>query len=238
MPIAGSSTRSSGAATRNAKRLDLERAALQTLLARRTTDFEKTIVTVTSTSGFTLKKVFYSVPSHLIGHRLRVRLHDDRLECFFGATALMTLRRGRPHPNGKQGRLVDYRHVIHALRRKPMALLNLVYREQLFPRRAYQRAFEALLASDSEKQVCRTMVGLLLLAHDRACEAELAEAIDGELDAGRLPDLDTLGRRFAPDPAAIPDITVKLVPLHLYDELGTLRSLGEASLARELGDAA
>ena len=29
---------------------------------------------------------------------------------------------------------------------KPMALLNLVYREQLFPRRAYQRAFEALLA--------------------------------------------------------------------------------------------
>jgi hypothetical protein len=38
-----------------------------------------------------------------------------------------------------------------------MALLNLVYREQLFPRRAYQRAFEALLASDSEKQACRTI---------------------------------------------------------------------------------
>jgi hypothetical protein len=34
----------------------------------------RTIVTVTSTSGFTLKKVFYSVPSRLIGHRLRVRL--------------------------------------------------------------------------------------------------------------------------------------------------------------------
>jgi hypothetical protein len=81
--------------------------------------------------------------------------------------------------------------------------------------RAAQRAFEALLASDSEKQACRTMVGLLALAHDRACEAELVEAIDVELDAGRLPDLDILGRRFAPDPAAIPDITVELVPLHL-----------------------
>jgi hypothetical protein len=34
-------------------------------------------VTVTSTSGFTLKKVFYSVPSRLIGHRLRVRLYDE-----------------------------------------------------------------------------------------------------------------------------------------------------------------
>ena len=208
---------------RNAKRLDLERSAVQSLPARRTTDYEETIVTVTSTSGFILRKVFYSVPSRLIGHRLRVRLYDDRLECFLGSTPLMTLRRGRPHSTGKPGHVVDYRHVIHALRRKPMALLNLVYREQLFPRRAYQRAFEVLLANASEKQACRTMVGLLALAHDCACEAELAEAIDTELDAGRLPDLDELGRRFSPHPAAIPEITVELVPLYLYDELGTVQ---------------
>ena len=41
---------------RNRKRLDLERPALQALPARRTTDYEETIVTVTSTSGFTLEK--------------------------------------------------------------------------------------------------------------------------------------------------------------------------------------
>jgi hypothetical protein len=213
---------------RNRKRLDLERTALQALPAHRTTDYEETIVTVTSTSGFILKKVFYSVPSRLVGHRLRVRLYDDRLECFLGATPLMNLRRGRPHPNGKHGHVVDYRHVIHALRRKPMALLNLVYREQLFPRRAYQRAFEALLADDGEKRACRTIVGLLALAHDRACEAELADAIDIEIDAGRLPNLDTLGRRFGPNPADIPDITVELAPLHLYDELSTVQLVGAA----------
>jgi transposase InsO family protein len=213
---------------RHRKRLDIEGPALQSLPARRTTDYEEAIVSVTSTSGFILRKVFYSVPSRLIGHRLRVRLYDDRLECFLGATPLMTLRRGRPHRSGKHGHIVDYRHVIHALRRKPMALLNLVYREQLFPRRAYQRAFEALLAGDSEKPACRTMVGLLALAHERACEAELAEAIDAELDAGRLPDLNGLARRFAPDPADVPDVTVELVPLHLYDELGTVRAGGAA----------
>jgi hypothetical protein len=205
------------------KRLDLERPALQRLPARRTTDYEETIVTVTSTSGFTLRKVFYSVPSRLIGHRLRVHLYDDRLECFLGTTSLLTLRRGRSHPSGKHGHVINYRHVIHALRRKPMALLNLVYREQLFPRRAYQRAFEVLLANDSEKQACRTMVGLLALAHDRACEAELAAALDGELEAGRLPDLDMLGRRFAANSTAIPNVTVEVVPLHLYDELSTDR---------------
>ena len=84
----------------------------------------------------------------------------------------------------------------------------------------YQRAFEALLTNGTEKRACRSMVELLALAHDRACEAEL--------DAGRLPDLDSLSQRFASDPAAIPDITVELVPLHLYDELGTVQA-GEAA---------
>jgi Mu transposase-like protein len=78
----------SGCWRRNRKRLDLERSALQSLPGRRTTDYEETIVTVTSTSGFILKKIFYSVPSRLIGHRLRVRVHDDRLECFLASTPL------------------------------------------------------------------------------------------------------------------------------------------------------
>jgi hypothetical protein len=84
------------------------------------------------------------------------------------------------------------------------------------------------LATHGEKRACRTMVGLLALAHERTCEAELADIIDAELDAGRLPDLDVLAGRFAPDPAVVPDITVELVPLHLYDELGTVR-LGDAA---------
>ena len=105
-----------------------------------------------------------------------------------------------------------------------MALINLVYRDQLFPRRAYARAFEALLAKESEKQACRTMVGLLALAHDRACEAELAHAINAGLDAGALPDLDRLRDRFKPDGAVIPHVAVELVPLSAYDELAAVRT--------------
>jgi hypothetical protein len=71
-----------------------------------------------------------------------------------------------------------------------MALLNLVYRDQLFPRRAYARAFEALLAKEGEKHTCRVTVGFLALAHERACEAALAEAIEADLDVSELPDLD------------------------------------------------
>ena len=68
------------------------------------------------------------------------------------------------------------------------------------------------------------MVGLLALAHDRACEAELAQAIDADLDAGVLPDLDRLRDRFKPDRTAIPDVAVELVPLAAYDELAAVRA--------------
>lgn len=145
---------------RNAARIDAERAQLRLLPDRRTSDYEETIVTVTSTSSFTLRKVFYTVPSRLIGHRLRVRLHDDRLELFIGGTHLMTLARGRAASNGKHGHVVDYRHVIHSLRRKPMALLGMVYRDQLFPRDAYRRTFDHMIEHLPERIACRTMVEL------------------------------------------------------------------------------
>ncbi len=204
---------------RNAARIDAERANLQPLPDRRTSDYEETIVTVTSTSSFTLRKVFYTVPSRLIGHRLRVRLHDDRLELFIGGTHLMTLPRGRAAGNGKHGHVVDYRHVIHSLRRKPMALIGMVYRDQLFPRDAYRRTFDRLIERLPERVACRTMVELLALAHDRACEAELADILAAELIADRLPDMAALRTRFAPDPAMLPDVVVDLVPLAAYDAL-------------------
>jgi len=117
---------------------------------------------------------------------LRVRLYDDRLEVYLGGTHQMTLPRGRADPCGKHDHVVDYRHVIHSLRRKPMALLGLVYRDKLFPRQAYRRAFEAMIAVLPPRAACRTMVDLLALAHDRACEAALAERLTAELGGAKI----------------------------------------------------
>jgi hypothetical protein len=212
----------------HAKRIAAERIVLQQLPGQRTCGHEETIVTVTSSGGFTLKKVFYTVPSRLIGHRLRVRLYDDRLELFIGATLLMTLTRGRAAATGKHAHVVDYRHVIHALRRKPMALLNLVYRDQLFPRDAYRLTFDRLLENIPDKAACRLMVDLLALAHDRGCEADLAEQLTADLVAVRLPDITALRTRFAPDPASLPEVVVHLTPLIAYEALlGT--DIGEAA---------
>ena len=205
---------------RSMKRIDAERAVLQPLPSMRTSDYEEVLVMVTSSGGFTLRKVFYTVPSRLIGHRLRVRLYDDRLELFLGGTPLFTLPRGRAEASGKHGHVVDYRHVIHALRRKPMALLNLVYRDQLFPREAYRRMFDRLLERLAERMACRTMVELLSLAHERACEAELAAVLESLLATPEgMPDMAALRERFAPDPASLPEVVVELAPLSAYEAL-------------------
>lgn len=205
--------------TRNSRRIDLERAELKDLPVRRTSDYEDVTVRVTSSGGFTLRKVFYTVPSRLIGHRLRVRLFDDRLDVFIGGTQLMTLSRGRASPSGKHDQVVNYRHIIHSLRRKPMALLNLVYRDQLFPREAYRRTFDMLVERLPEQQACRTMVELLAMAHERGCESELADQLDASLQVRRLPDMAALRERFAPDPSRLPTVVVHLATLDAYEGL-------------------
>lgn len=207
---------------RNRRRIELERAVLSPLPKRRTADFEEKIVTVTRSGGFLLRRVFYTVPSRLIGHRLRVRVYDDRLDCFLGTTPVASLKRGRPVSESKGGHVVDYRHVIHTLRRKPMALTNLVYRDQLFPHPAFARAFEALRSRFDDRRACKVMVELLALVHERACESELAQAITEGLDTGQLPDLSALRTRFRPKDAPIPSIAVELTPLGAYDELSAV----------------
>ena len=172
---------------RHRARIDAERELLLPLPEQRTSDYEYERVYVTSSSGFALRKVYYSVPSRLIGHTLCVRLYHDRLELLLGATFLMTLPRGRAPTAGRRGYVVNYRHLIHSLRRKPMALLNLVYRDQLFPRPGYRRSFEALLEATDQRTACRCTVGLLALAHDRSCEAALAAHLENLLDRGALP---------------------------------------------------
>jgi hypothetical protein len=103
-----------------------------------------------------------------------------------------------------------------------MTLLNLVYRDQIFPHQAYARAFDALLEQDRAKSACHIMVDLLALAHERTCEGELAGAIESELDASQLPDPKALARRFKPDAAAVPEVNVEFVALSVYDELATV----------------
>ena len=79
------------------------------------------------------------------------------------------------------------------------------------------------------RDAARTMVGLLALAHDRGAEADLASAIDAGLDAGELPDLTAMMRRFTPAAAAAPEVLVILPPLASFNRLIALAATGVVS---------
>ena len=68
-----------------------------------------------------LRKVFYTVPSRLIGHQLLARIYDDRLDLFLGETFLVTLPRACATRHGPHQHVVSYHHVIHSLRKKAVS---------------------------------------------------------------------------------------------------------------------
>lgn len=198
----------------------IEAAALRPLPARRATDFTEIVARVTRTGGFMVHNIFYSAPSRLIGQRLRVHVYDDRIEAWLGATHVVSHPRLRGRGDGVRLHRVDYRHVIHALRRKPQALAGSVYRDGLFPRTEYAAAWAALSAALPRRDACRRMVDLLWLAHDEACEAELAALIAEDLAAGRRPDARDLKMRLEPRRRSLPaDVPVALTELASFDAL-------------------
>ena len=69
------------------------------------------------------------------------------------------------------------------------------------------------------------MADLLWLAHDRACEAELAQQLDELLAADRLPDLKLLEQRFAAHLNEVPVVTVDIPGADSYDALFAAREL-------------
>ena len=207
---------------RHADAIEIERAHLRGLPPSAPSTWEEASVRVTSSSGFSFRHAFYTVPSRLIGHRLHLRVHDDRIDAYLGAAHLLTLPRGRA-PSKKAGRttthIIDYRHVIGSLRAKPGALAGLTYRDALWPRTAFRRAWDALIAVQSTREAARTMVGLLALAHDQGVEADLAAALDALLDAGELPDLGCLRARFTPATLSAPAIHIEMPRACIYDPL-------------------
>ncbi|HYN63077.1 MAG TPA: IS21 family transposase [Candidatus Limnocylindrales bacterium] len=210
-------------ARRNRQRataVQAERAHLKPLPQRRTTDFTETVAPVTRTGGFLVKSIFYSAPSQLIGQRLRVHLYDDRIEAFLGSTLVVSHPRARSRGDGHRVHVINYHHIIHALRRKPQALWSSIYRDSLFPRTEYAEAWKALQRDLPRRDACRRMVDLLFIAHDQACETELAHLLAEDLDAGRVPDPGALASRLSPRHMTLPrDVAVAHPSLDSFDAL-------------------
>jgi hypothetical protein len=204
--------------TRRARFLVIERARLSPLPVRRTAEFEEIPARVSKYAVFTLKGVLYSVPSQLIGHRLMVRQYVQHVECWLGGQCVLSLPRARATEGQRVGRSIDYRHLVGALKRKPGAFARWVLRDAAFPRAVYRQTWERLSAQRPEREACKTMVGLLVLAAD-GHEAQLAHELELLLELDQLPNLIALTQLLGPPRGEVPQVVVTLPMLATYDEL-------------------
>jgi hypothetical protein len=115
--------------------------------------------------------------------------------------------------------VIDYRHFIDELKRKPQAFKGLVFRDALFPREAYRRTWEQLESKLTQRQACQTIVALLEMAARDGIEGVLAQRLDVLRLAGELPDVKRLREEFAPRRTEVPQVTVEIPPASRYDVL-------------------
>ena len=167
---------------------------------------------------FTVKTMQYSAPSQLIGHRLMVRLYESHIEGWLGGQCVLTMPRATYRNGQKYARQIDYRHLVSALKRKPGAFARWVLRDAVFPRAVYRQTWERLAAALPEREACKTIVGLLVLAAD-GHEAQLADELEQLIELDHLPDLHALSELLAPPRTTVPEVTVQIAALSSYDAL-------------------
>lgn len=118
-----------------------ELAVMRELPPTRLCEYDEVECRVCSHSTIRVKRVAYSVPARFIGRRLRARVYEQHLEVYHGPERIAQI----PRPPGRQA-VIDYRHVIEALLRKPGAFARYHYREELFPSSTYRCAYDRLVA--------------------------------------------------------------------------------------------
>jgi hypothetical protein len=197
------------------ERLAEELPLLGRLPQMRTEDFTRLKVGVGKSSTIRVKSNTYSVPSRLIDEEVDVRVHAERLEVFYAQRLLEVI----PRLRGKGGHLVQYRHIIDWLQRKPGAFANYRYRADLFPSSRFRAAYD-ILAKSSPQRADREYLHLLKLAADEG-EARVEGAIrllldtSEEISAGMVKEI----LSWEMDEASLAEVFVSSADLAAYDLL-------------------
>lgn len=154
------------------KRLAEELAMMKPLKASLLYPYQEVEVKVNRGSLIRVQHNLYSVPTHLIGQKVRVRLYEWHLEVYYRQVQVAHL----PRLIGQNKHQVNYRHLIDSLLRKPGGFRQYRYREALFPTLVFQQAWEKLNQWYAPRKADLIYLRILHLAA-RYLECEVAEAL-------------------------------------------------------------
>jgi len=179
-------------------------------------------------STIRVKQMAYSVPSRLIGTRVRTRVSETQIEVYCGREVVCTL----PRRHGRSGAVIDFRHVISELVRKPGAFAGWRYRESLFPGVIFRKVYDRWVAELGEHRGERDYLHLLKLAADTSL-SEVEQALEKRMASGELLTLDTVRREMPVsgfEPMALAQPVASLSEYDLLLESVTAMDSGEEEL--------
>lgn len=198
-----------------------EKEFLKPLPNFKTRDFDVEFIGVPTTSIVTIRQVHYSVPSRLIGVKLKAHIYDAHIDCFLGAEKVISLKRlrwkgGTPRPHS-----IDYRHLIHGLSRKPQAFRNYRFKDNFFPTFAFKIAWEMFDNQLDERSACKEYVALLKLAAEHQ-EAVISGHLETIIAQNGLPKVSDIERLLSNGKhSAVATVNVKHSDLQSYNQFLT-----------------
>jgi hypothetical protein len=203
--------RNSGRAQRFAE----ERPLLNDLPSGRVDAWHRRRVRVAQGSTIRISTNTYSVPSRLIGEQVDVHVMAEWLEVWYGATLVERV----PRQRGRNKYVINYRHVIDWLVRKPGAFAAYRHRDAMFPTVRFRRAYDALLAQVPAR-AAKDYLRILELA---AKESEVGvDAVLGRLLDWNVPITPTVVAEHLGHDLGLPramEVVVTAVDLSMYDTL-------------------
>lgn len=170
------------------QKFEIEKPFLQSLPRYRTADYEILSARVSVHSTISIRCVLYTVPSRLIGHQFTIHLYHDRLVGFVGTAQVFDIPRLHVPDSAaiRRARVINYRHVVESLRRKPRAFLYCDWQRELLPNEDWRDLWSQLNQGRDPDSAARLMVEALYIAATQDQEAAVADYLHSELKADTL----------------------------------------------------
>jgi transposase len=189
-----------------------ELAVMKELPPTRLCEYDEVDCRVSSHSTIRVKQVTYSVPARFIGRRLRVRVSEQQVVVYHGAELVAELPRSRDRQA-----VIDYRHIIQALLRKPGAFARYRHREELFPDATYRAAHDKLVRDHGQRPGELEYLRLLKLTAELGSSAVAGRL--SELVGAAVPPWRTESVRQFLCPSLVVTLVEAPVNLAVYDAL-------------------
>ena len=211
---------------RNCYDFQSEHLALQSLPKYKTDDYEIKSTTVTNLSIIILKGMRYSVPSSLSGHSITAHIYQNEIRIYLGCSFVLKLT--RKYANKHSSRyVINYKHVIYSLIKKPAAFRKCQYRNEILPNEDYRRIWLHLDQTENTKVAPKIMLRLLKLAADYNCELNLGLHVINLIDNKAPLIIENIESKFNNSNPQLPTVTSKQHDISEYDFIINSSNTGE-----------